>query len=92
MNQLNIDEYLQSDDSSSEEASDADATLEISDDDEKDFEAHTKPKFNFEGAYEDNMSSNSSEDSEKPSDSKLNLYKKFIKQNIKIVMIAYNRK
>ena len=38
------------------------------------------------------MSSNSSQDSEKPDDSKLNLYKKFIKQNLKIVMIAYNRK
>ena len=51
---------MQSDDSSSEGGSDADATLDISDDDEKDFEAHTKPKINYEGAFEDDISSNSS--------------------------------
>ena len=57
--QQNIDEYLQSDDSSSEGISDEDAEL-VSDYDEKDFEAHTKPKLNYEGNFEDDVSSSSS--------------------------------
>lgn len=59
LDQQNIDEYLQSDDSSSEGISDEDAEL-VSDDDEKDFEAHTKPKLNYEGNFEDDVSSSSS--------------------------------
>ena len=71
---MNIDEYLQSDDSSSEGFgsnygeemyNDKDTCLSVSDDAEKDYEASSKPQLNFEGNYEDNISSNSSQNSTK---------------------------
>lgn len=75
-----FNDYLQSDDSSSENESEVASTIEFSDDEERNFEAHKKPKLNYEGQLEDNVaSSDDSDDSEEPIRSPGKFYMRHIK-------------
>ena len=90
-----LNDYLQSDDSSSENASDDSADIELSDDEERDFEAHKKPKVNYEGMLEDNVVSSDESDDSRDDEQGRNPYKslmRHVKQHLKVVLIAYNHK
>lgn len=69
--------------------------MEMSDDEERDFEAHKKPKMNYEGMLEDNVGSSDESDDSRDDEQGRNPYKslmRHVKQHLKVVVIAYNNK